>query len=64
MGFLRREVENASKRRASRAKKSPARAGLLERFESQMMWVTINAMTTTTGTPNNHRMTGIVASAA
>ncbi len=29
-----------------------------------MMWVTINAMTTTTGTPNNHRMTGIVASAA
>ena len=50
----------ASKQR----KKSPADAGLLVRSECQMMWVTINAMTTTSGTPNNHRMTGIVASAA
>jgi hypothetical protein len=45
-----------------RHKKSPADAGLFAGSERQMMWVTIKAMTTTNGTPNNHKMTGIVAS--
>jgi hypothetical protein len=47
---------------AHKAQKSPAKAGLFVKSERQMTWVNISAMTTTSGTPNNHKMTGIVAS--
>jgi hypothetical protein len=46
----------------ARRKKSPAAAGLFLWSERQMMWVTMSTITTTSGTPNNHKMTGIVAS--